>query len=100
MLVTLAFEATHDQRHLHDPVQVAHVEAARELVHVAPKVPPIALDSSLANVPGSKGEEALNVSEIGRAGPGERKAGRPAVASHSRHGEINFPQGSPSPLVR
>ena len=41
-------------------------------------VPPISLDSSLANVPGSNGEEALNVSEIGRAGPGQqpRKVGR------------------------
>ena len=45
-------------------------------------MPPISLDSSLANVPGSKGEGALNVWEIGRAGPGEepRKAGRPAEA--------------------
>ena len=33
---------------------------------------PISLDSSLANVPGSKGEDALNVSESGRAGPGEQ----------------------------
>ena len=45
-------------------------------------MPPISLDSTLANVPGSKGEETLNVSEIGRAGPGEqpRKAGRSAEA--------------------
>ena len=45
-------------------------------------VPPISLDSTLANVPGSKGEEALNVSEIGRAGSGEepRKAESPAEA--------------------
>ena len=44
-------------------------------------VPSISLDSSLANVPGS-GEEAPNVSEIGRAGPGEerRKAESPAEA--------------------
>ena len=35
-------------------------------------MPPIFLDSSLANVPGSEGEEGPNVSEIGRAGPGEQ----------------------------
>ena len=49
-------------------------------------MPPISLDSSLANVPGSKGEEALNVSEIERAGPGEqpRKA---EVVLRLLHGE-------------
>ena len=45
-------------------------------------MPPISLDSSLATHPGSKGEEARDVSEIGRAGPGEepRTAERPAEA--------------------
>ncbi len=45
-------------------------------------VPPISLDSSLATLPGSKREEALDVSEYGRAGFGEkpRKAGGPAEA--------------------
>ena len=43
---------------------------------------PISLDRALANVPGSKVREALNVSEIGTAGPGEepRKAENPAEA--------------------
>ncbi len=45
-------------------------------------VPPISLDSTLANLPGSRGEEARDVSEYGRAGFDEepRSAGRPAEA--------------------
>ena len=35
-------------------------------------MPLMFLHSTLANVPGCKGEEALNVSEIGRAEPGEQ----------------------------
>ena len=60
-------------------------------------VPPISLDSSLANVPGSRGEEALNVWEIGRAGLGERKAERPAEAveraAEDRGGVAAFARG-------
>ena len=45
-------------------------------------VPPISLDSSLATHPGSRGEEARDVSEYGRAGFDEepRSAGGPAEA--------------------
>lgn len=47
-------------------------------------MPPISMDSSLANVPGSKGDEALNVSEIGgaegrkRYRSGGARSGRPS----------------------
>ena len=46
-------------------------------------VPPISLDSILATLLGSRGEEALDVSECERAGFGEepRPAGRSACTS-------------------
>ena len=58
-----------------------YVEAG--YVRVKLIVPPISLDSSLATLPGSKREEALNVSEYGRAGFGEgpRAAGGSAEAA-------------------
>ena len=50
--------------------------------HLAGIVPPISLDSSLATLPGSRREEARNVSEYKRAGfdAEPRQAGRPAEA--------------------
>ena len=58
------------------------VALGHEVRLVPPIVPPISLDSILATVPGSEREEAVDVSEYGRAGFGEepRSTGRPAEA--------------------
>ena len=56
-------------------------------------VPPISLDSSLATHPGSKGEEARDVSEYGRAGFGEepREAGfLTPIGRHRPPGAVKF----------
>ena len=51
-------------------------------------MPPISLDSGLAIHPGSKGEEAHDVSEYGRAGRLGRPSGLPKRWSAQRKAEV------------
>ena len=61
----------------------ARILKSNRIGQLATLVPPISLDSSLATHPGSKGEEARDVSEYGRAGFGEEPEGLPEPVNDS-----------------